>query len=103
MDTKFGPQAKEGDYVIVLDSDYVHRRATNYIAKVYKDKAYTGRKMVGNKKYIHKMYAEIVIPEAIVPEETKRLIEEDIQLHINKTKQNKKESRVCENSTDCRF
>ena len=86
METKFGPQAKEGDYVIVLDSDYVHRRATNYIAKVFNGKAYTGIKMVGNKKYIHKIYAEIVIPEAIVPEETKLLIEEDIQFHKNKTK-----------------
>ena len=84
METKFGPQAKEGDYVIVLDSDYVHRRATTYVAKVFKGKAYTGVKMIGNKKYIHKIYAEIVIPESMVSEETKRLIDEDIQIHNNK-------------------
>ena len=81
MYTSFGPEAKEGDYVIVLDSDYVHRRGVNYIAKVCGDKAYTGCKMTGNGKFIHKLGAVVVIPESIVPEETKQLIEEDIRLH----------------------
>lgn len=83
MWTKFGPEAKEGDYVIVLDSDYVHRRAINYIAKVHKNKAYTGQTMYSSKgrKYIHKLDAQIVIPESIVPEETRALIEEDIRIH----------------------
>lgn len=81
MYTSFGPEAKDGDYVIVLDNDYVHRRATNYIAKVYGDKAYTGHTMVGNGKYIHKLGAVVVVPESIVPEETKKLIEEDIRNH----------------------
>ena len=86
MLTQFGPEAKNGDYVIVLDSDYVHRKGTNYIAKVVDDKAYTGRKMKGfdrngKAKYIHKLTAITVIPESIVPEETKVLIEEDIRLH----------------------
>ena len=81
MYTSFGPEAKEGDYVIVLDSDYVHRRGTNYIDKVCGDKAYTGRKMTSNGKYIHKLGAVVVVPESIVPEETKKLIEEDIRLH----------------------
>ena len=81
MQTHFGPEAKDGDYVIVLDVNYVGRRATNYIAKVYKSKAYTGIKMCGTHKYIHKIGAEIVIPESIVPEETKSRIEEDIKIH----------------------
>ena len=86
MLTQFGPEAKNGDYVIVLDSDYVHRKGVNYIAKVVDDKAYTGRKMTGfdsngKARYIHKLTAVIVIPESIVPEETKTLIEEDIRLH----------------------
>lgn len=83
MQTHFGPEAKDGDYVIVLDVNYVGRRATNYIAKVHKGKAYTGRTMYasGKRKYIHKIGAEIVIPESIVPEETKTLIEEDIRIH----------------------
>ena len=84
MTTKFGKEAQDGDYVIVLDTDYVHRRATNYIAKVYKNKAYTGQKMYsakGESRYIHKITAEVVISESIVPEETKKLIEGDIKIH----------------------
>lgn len=83
MQTHFGPEAKDGDYVIVLDVNYAGRRATNYIAKVHKGKAYTGRMFYtrGDTKYIHKLGAEIVIPESIVSEETKALIEEDIRIH----------------------
>ena len=81
MMTRFGPEANDGDYVIVLDVNYVGRSATNYIGKVYKGKAYTGIKMRGTHKYIHKIGAEIVIPESIVPEETKARIEEDIRIH----------------------
>ena len=82
MTTKFGPEAQDGDYVIVLDVDYVHREARNYVAKVYKNKAYTGKTMTRNhSKYIHKMSAEIVIPEYLVSEELKDLIETDIDIH----------------------
>ena len=81
MWTKFGPEARDGDYVIVLDVDYMHRRAVNYIAKVYKGKAYTGIEMNSAKgrKFIHKTDAQIVIPESIVSEETKARIAEDIK------------------------
>ena len=91
MTTRFGPEAKDGDYVIVLDADYVHRTATNYIGKVCGDKAYTGIRMRNSKsyKFIHKMIAEIVIPESIVPEETKEKIEEDIKLHVIPKKKEK--------------
>ena len=83
MQTHFGPEAKDGDYVIVLDVNYVGRSATNYIAKVHKGRAYTGRTFYtrGDTKYIHKIGAEIVISESIVPEEIKALIEEDIRIH----------------------
>lgn len=83
MRTRFGPQATEGDYVIVLDADYMHRTATTYIGRVHKNKAYTGetRRIRGEMKYIHKITAEVMIPSSIVPEETKLRIEEDIKIH----------------------
>ena len=87
MKTKFGAEAKNGDYVIVLDVDYVHRSARNLVAKVYNDKAYTGIWMYsgsGKHKYLHKLEAQIVIPESIVDEETKVLIAEDIKIHNTK-------------------
>lgn len=84
MFTRYGRQAVDGDYVIVLDIDYMHRRAANYIGKVYKNKAYTGVRMKGlsTEKYIHKLSAEIVISETDVPEEVKKMIDEDIRLSI---------------------
>ena len=86
MFTKFGPEAKNGDYVLVVDFNYVGRSVNTYIAKVHNGKAYTGKTMATNLfKYIHKVQAEVVISETIVPEETKLLIEKDIELH-NKTK-----------------
>ena len=86
MKTKFGPEAKDGDYVIVLDVDYIHRRAMTYIAKVHNGKAYTGYKMNYNRgiKYIHKLEAQVIIPESIVSEEDRVLIEEDIRVHNTK-------------------
>lgn len=82
MQTHFGKEAKDGDYVIVLDVNYMGRSAKTYIAKVYKGKAYTGQKRTPqNSKYIHKAIAEIVISESIVPSNTKALIEEDIRIH----------------------
>ena len=87
MKTKFGIEAKDGDYVIVLDVDYVHRSARNLMAKVHGDKAYTGVWMYsgsGKRKYLHKLEAQIVIAESIVDDETKALIEEDIKIHNTK-------------------
>ena len=86
MYTKFGPEAKDGDYVIVLDADYMHRRATTHIAKVYKNKAYTGVRMSTQKgyKYLHKTSAEIIISEALVSDEIKAKIDEDIRIHNTK-------------------
>ena len=87
MYTKFGPEAKDGDYVLVVDFNYVGRNVNTFIAKVHSGKAYTGKTMTGNSsKYIHKLQAEVVISETIVPEETKKLIEDDVLLH-NKSNQ----------------
>lgn len=87
MKTKFGVEAKDGDYVIVLDVDYAHRTARNLVAKVYNGKAYTGVWMYSSgckRKYIHKLEAQIVIPESILGDEMKALIEEDILMHNTK-------------------
>ena len=56
MLTKFGPEAQNGDYVIVLDVNYIGGKANNYIARIYNGTAYTGEKMYskGKLKYIHK-------------------------------------------------
>ena len=82
MYTKFGPEAKNGDYVLVVHSDYNKNNATTYIAKVYKNKAYTGiRKRSAEYDFIHKIKAEIVISDSVVPEEIKKLIDKDIKLH----------------------
>lgn len=73
MDTIYGPIAKDGDYVIVLDVNYMAGSAKNYLAKVHNGKAYTGEKMSTRKgwKYIHKLVAQTIVPADIVPEETK--------------------------------
>ena len=81
MLTKFGPEAQNGDYVIVLDVNYIGRKANNYIARIYNGIAYTGEKMYSKDKFIHKKIAEVVIPETIVPQEVKDKIYEDIKLH----------------------
>jgi ribosomal protein L13 len=84
MLTKFGPEAQEGDYVLVIDASYMHRTAKSYIAKVFKNVAYTGhsfKERSGKIRYIHKWSAEVVIPADIVPDEIKQMIEEDIKIH----------------------
>ena len=81
MITKFGPEAQNGDYVIVLDVNYIGRKANNYIARIYNGIAYTGEKMYSKDKFIHKKIAEVVIPETIVPQEVKDKIHEDIKYH----------------------
>ena len=79
MQTKYGPEAQEGDYVLVLDVDYWHGKSRTLIAQIYKNKAYTGTETKG--KFIHKNIAEIIISEDFVPQETKELIKKDIELH----------------------
>ena len=91
MTTRFGPEAKDGDYVIVLDADYVHRSARNLIGKVCGNKAYTGMRQrdIRTYNFIHKKIAEIVIPESMVPEEIKEKIEEDIKFNVIPKKKEK--------------
>ena len=78
----FGPEAKDGDYVLVVDFNYVSRRCKTLIGKVYKNKVYTGTTMDTKRdKYIHKLFAEIIVSEDILSDEMKKVIEEDILLH----------------------
>ena len=85
LETKFGPMAQDGDYVLVVDFSYMKRKCETYIARVYHGKAYTGVRVSGTANYIHKMKAECVIPESYVPEEVKRRIYEDMAIHNRDT------------------
>ena len=81
LETKFGPMAQDGDYVLVVDFSYMKRKCETYIARVYRGKAYTGVRISGTTKYVHKLRAETVIPADYVPEEVKQKIIEDIVMH----------------------
>ena len=81
LETKFGPMAQDGDYVLVVDFNYMKRKCDTYMARVYRGKAYTGVRIPGTTKYVHKLRAEAIIPENYVPEEVKRKIIEDIAMH----------------------
>lgn len=81
LETKFGPIAQDGDYVLVVDFNYLKRKCDTYVARVYRDKAYTGVRIPGTNKYLHKLRAEAIIPENYIPEEVKQKIFEDIAMH----------------------
>jgi hypothetical protein len=81
LETKFGPMAQDGDYVVVVDFNYMKRSCNTYVARVYRDKAYTGIKIPGTDKYVHKLRAECVIPVSYVSEESNRMIQTDIAIH----------------------
>ncbi|MCM1322950.1 MAG: hypothetical protein NC218_02055 [Acetobacter sp.] len=78
MTTLFGPQAQEGDYVLVLHTEYKLGKANCYLAKVHNGKAYTGHYDKAKRCYLHKMTAQVVVSPDIVPEELKEKIEKDI-------------------------
>ena len=80
--TAYGPQAKDGDYVVVVHA-FPNSGATPYSAKVLGGKAYTGYKVnrYGEQpKYLHKLSAVVVIPPEYVSEKEKAAIEEDIRV-----------------------
>lgn len=81
LETKFGPMARDGDFVTVVDFDYMKRKCETYVARVYRGKAYTGIRKPGTDRYIHKTSAISIIPENFVDEEIKRKIIEDIVMH----------------------
>lgn len=87
LETKFGPTAQDGDFVLVVDFNYMKRKCDTYMARVYNGKAYTGVRIPGTAKYVHKIKAECVIPETYVPQEVKRKIYEDIVLHNHLTEE----------------
>ena len=81
LETKFGPMAQDGDYVLVVDFNYLKSKCDTYVARVYRDKAYTGVRIPGTNKYLHKLRAEAIIPENYIAEEVKQKIFEDIAMH----------------------
>ena len=85
IETKFGPTAQDGDYVLVVDFSYMKRKCETYVARVYNGKAYTGVRTPGTDKYIHKIKAEVVVSENCVSEEVKQKIMQDIVLHNHLT------------------
>jgi hypothetical protein len=85
VETKFGPPAQSGDFVLVVDFNYMKRKCETYVARVYRDKAYTGVRIPGTDKYIHKLRAECVISANYVPQEVKRKIYEDMAIHNRST------------------
>lgn len=76
MKTFYGPEAKEGDYVLVCN---VYGTPTAFPARVHNGKAYTGQ-IIGStgNKFLHRLEAIAVIPESYVPDSRKRCIERDI-------------------------
>lgn len=85
LETKFGPMAQDGDFVLVIDFNYMKRKCDTYMARVYRGKAYTGVRIPGTAKYVHKLRAECIIPETYVPQEVKRKIYEDMAIHNSDT------------------
>ena len=85
LETKFGPMAQDGDFVLVVDFNYMKRQCNTYVARVYRGKAYTGVRISGTAKYVHKLRAECVISENCVSEEVKRKIYEDMAIHNRDT------------------
>ena len=85
LETKFGPMARDGDFVLVVDFNYMKRKCETYMARVYRGKAYTGVNVPGTHNYVHKMKAECVIPESYVPQEVRRKIYEDMAIHNRDT------------------
>ena len=78
LETKFGPFARDGDYVIVVDFNYMQRKCNTYTAQVYHGKAYTGIIDRNTGKYIHKLRAECVIPANYVDEDKQQKILQNI-------------------------
>ena len=77
--------AQDGDYVLVVDFNYMKRSCNTYMARVYRDKAYTGICTPGTNKYIHKLCTECVVFANYVSQEVKRKICEDIAIHNKDT------------------
>ena len=78
LETKYGPFAQNGDYVIVVDFNYMKRKCNTYTARVYREKAYTGIIDHNTGKYIHKLRAECVIPASYVDEDKQQKILQNI-------------------------
>ena len=94
LETKFGPTAQDGDYVLVVDFNYMKRKCETYIACVYNGKAYTGIRIPGTYKYVHKLKAECVVSKSYVTEELCHKIYQDMAIHNPDTIQYDMERRI---------
>ena len=80
MDTNYGKQAKEGDYVLVCDFNYVGRSVQILPAIVYKGKARTGVKTTGpNSRFINKITAIVVIDKDCLDDNTITMLNDHIK------------------------
>lgn len=85
MTCKYGPDAQEGDYVLVLHrSGYGGKDADTFIGKVHNDKVYTGiMRWNGSRgagcRPVHKLTAECIVPAEYATESCRARIEKDIK------------------------
>ena len=80
METMFGPIAQNGDYVVVVDFNWMKRKCNVYIARVYRGMAYTGVKnFPHDRNCIHKKKVICVIPVWYVDEDDQERIRKDIE------------------------
>lgn len=77
----FGPDAKDGDFVVVAHPfGYQGRSTTHYLGMVYKGKVYTGEKQPDSMKtgYVHKLSALCIIDSAFVGAQRLKEMQADI-------------------------
>lgn len=80
MFTMYGPEAKDGDYVLVQDVQYMQRTAEVYVAQVRGDKAYAAAAIRTSSKFrwLRKESAIAIFPADQVSELKKSLIQMNI-------------------------
>ena len=102
MKCTYGPEAKDGDYVLTLHQyGYNGKFAKLLMGKLMDGKVYTGFRFYEWEKFVHKLSAEMVIPESALTQEQLKNIELDIQQAIEekqkkKSKKEKKDEAVTE-------
>ena len=82
MYTMYGPEAKNGDYVLVQDVAYMKSSADIRVAQVHNGKAYAASAVPykhGFRRWLRKETAIIVIPITEVSEASKKLIQMNIE------------------------
>lgn len=81
MYTLYGPEAKDGDYVLVQDVAYMKGSADIIIAQVHDGKAYAASAVPSrnsSRRWLRKETAIVVIPESEICQAAKELIQMNI-------------------------